>query len=414
MKFIRKLYRPISKLAAYQILMMVKFFFLFSIGVVFYSYIGYGILLYLLLKIKRLFSRRFPTPLAGDFEPEVSLVVSAYNEEDFIERKIKNSLEIDYPAGKLRWIFITDGSNDATPEIIRHHPQILLLHQPERKGKVAAMNRAIKHVQTPYTIFSDANTLLNAGSVREIMKHYADPRVGGVAGEKKIITRQKDKAAGAGEGIYWKYESLLKKLDSDFYSVVGAAGELFSVKTDLFHEAAEDTIIEDFVQSLQICMEGYVIRYEPRAFAVETASASMREEQKRKIRIAAGAFQAMVILKSLFNLFRYPVLAFQFISHRVLRWTLCPLCLFICFSTNAYLVYQGTTRIYEVVFLFQLVFYTLAWTGWVLAARNLKWKILYIPYYFLFMNLSVFLGFFRFIRKKQTAVWEKAARHAHP
>ena len=414
MKFIRKLYRPISKLAAYQILMMVKFFFLFSILVVFYSYIGYGILLYLLLKIKRLFFPRFPTPLAGDFEPEVSLVVSAYNEEDFIERKIKNSLEIDYPAGKLRWIFITDGSNDATPEIIRHHPQIVLLHQPERKGKVAAMNRAIKHVQTPYTIFSDANTLLNASSVREIMKHYADPRVGGVAGEKKIITRQKDKAAGAGEGIYWKYESLLKKLDSDFYSVVGAAGELFSVKTDLFHQAAEDTIIEDFVQSLQICMEGYVIRYEPRAFAVETASASMREEQKRKIRIAAGAFQAMVILKRLFNLFRYPVLSFQFISHRVLRWTLCPLCLFICFSTNAYLVYQGTSRIYEVVFLFQIVFYTLAWTGWVLAARNLKWKILYIPYYFLFMNLSVFLGFFRFIRKKQTAVWEKAARHAHP
>jgi poly-beta-1,6-N-acetyl-D-glucosamine synthase len=394
--------------------MMVKFFFLFSILVVFYSYIGYGILLYLLLKIKRLFLRKFPTPLAGDFEPEVSLVVSAYNEADFIERKIRNSLEIDYAPGKLRWIFITDGSDDATPEIIRRHPQILLLHQAERKGKVAAMNRAIKQVKTPYTIFSDANTLLNAGSVREIMKHYADPRVGGVAGEKKIITREKDKAAGAGEGIYWKYESFLKKLDSDFYSVVGAAGELFSVKTDLFHEAAEDTIIEDFVQSLQICMQGYVIRYEPRAFAVETASASMREEQKRKIRIAAGAFQAMVILKGLFNLFRYPVLSFQFISHRVLRWTLCPLCLFICFAANAFLVYQGTTRIYEVVFLFQLVFYTLAWTGWLLASRNLKLKILYIPYYFLFMNLSVFLGFFRFIRKKQTAVWEKAARHTHP
>jgi poly-beta-1,6-N-acetyl-D-glucosamine synthase len=414
LKFIRKLYPPISKLAAYQILMMVKFFFLFSILVVFYSYIGYGILLYLLLRIKHLFSRRFPTPLAGDFVPEVSLVVSAYNEEDFIERKIKNSLEIDYPPGKLRWIFITDGSNDGTPEVIRHYPQILLMHQPDRKGKVAAMNRAIKQVRTPYVIFSDANTLLNAGSVREIVKHYADPAVGGVAGEKKIITRQKDKAAGAGEGIYWKYESYLKKLDSDFYSVVGAAGELFSVKTDLFHEAAEDTIIEDFVQSLQICMQGYVIRYEPRAFAVETASASMLEEQKRKIRIAAGAFQAMVILKGLFNLFRYPVLSFQFISHRVLRWTLCPLCLFICFATNAFLVYQGTTRIYEVVFLFQLVFYTLAWTGWLMAARNLKWKILYIPYYFLFMNLSVFLGFFRFIRKKQTAVWEKAARHAHP
>ena len=123
---------------------------------------------------------------------------------------------------------------------------------------------------------------------------------------------------------------------------MGAAGELFSVKTNLFHEAAEDTIIEDFVQSLQICMEGYVIRYEPKAYAIETASASMREEQKRKVRIAAGAFQAMIILKRLFNVFRYPVLSFQFISHRILRWTLCPVCLLVCFISNAWLVYTQT------------------------------------------------------------------------
>ncbi len=111
---------------------------------------------------------------------------------------------------------------------------------------------------TPYVIFSDANTLLNQACVKEIMKHYADPKVGGVAGEKKVLSGNQDKAAGAGEGLYWKYESLLKKLDSEFYTVVGAAGELFSVKTALFHEAAENTIIEDFVQSLQICKEGYV------------------------------------------------------------------------------------------------------------------------------------------------------------
>jgi biofilm PGA synthesis N-glycosyltransferase PgaC len=403
-----------SKLASNQLLMMLKFFFLFSVLIVFYSYVGYGILIYLFLKLKRLFTSRSITPFASDFEPAVTLVVSAYNEADFIERKIKNSLDLEYPAGKLKWIFITDGSDDATPDIIRKYHEILLLHQRERKGKVAAMNRAIKHVETPYTIFCDANTLLNPESVREIVKHYSDPRVGGVAGEKKIIVREKDKAAGAGEGIYWKYESFLKKLDSEFYSVVGAAGELFSVKTDLFHEAAEDTIIEDFVQSLQICMEGYIIRYEPKAFAVETASATMREEQKRKIRIAAGAFQAMGILKNVFNVFRYPVLFFQFISHRILRWTLCPICLFISFISNSLLVYQGAGRFYQVFFLLQIVFYTLAWTGWLMASRNLKMKAFYIPYYFLFMNLSVFLGFYRFIRKKQTAVWEKAARHSHP
>ncbi|HSZ86392.1 MAG TPA: glycosyltransferase, partial [Puia sp.] len=188
------------------------------------------------------------------FIPEVTLLVSAYNEAEFIECKIKNSLDLDYPPGKLKWVFITDGSTDETPEIIKKYENILLLHQKERKGKIAAMNRAIKYVDTPYVIFNDANTLLNPLAVREILKHYSDPRVGGVAGEKKILSKKRDKAAGAGEGIYWKYESLLKKLDSEFYTVVGAAGELFSVKTSLFHEAAPDTIIEDFVQSLKICM----------------------------------------------------------------------------------------------------------------------------------------------------------------
>lgn len=211
--------------------------------------------------------------------------------------------------------------------------------------------------------------------------------------------------------MYWKYESLLKKLDSDLNSVVGAAGELFSLKTSLFHEAAEDTIIEDFVQSMKICMEGYVIRYEPNAFAVEHGSATMRDEQKRKIRIAAGAFQAMGILKALFNVFRYPILSFQFISHRILRWTLCPLCLLLCFLSNGWLVYANSGGFYLVFFLAQTVFYAVACMGWIMANRNIKIKALYIPYYFLFMNLSVFMGFYRWIRKKQSAVWEKAARH---
>jgi poly-beta-1,6-N-acetyl-D-glucosamine synthase len=393
---------------------MLKFLFFFSYLIIFYSYIGYGMLVYLLVKIKRLLSKQNFILEDSSFEPEVTLLVAAYNESGFIEQKIQNSLSLRYPAGKLRWIFITDGSDDTTPVIIRKYSQILLLHQNERKGKLEAINRAIKYVETPYVIFSDANTLLNPECVYEIVKHYADPMVGGVAGEKKIILKKKDKAVAAGEGIYWRYESLLKKLDSQFYSVVGAAGELFSVRTSLFHEAAVDTIIEDFVQSLQLCLAGYVVRYEPNAFAIETASVSMVEEQKRKVRIAAGAFQAMQILKGLFNVFRYPVLSFQFISHRVLRWTLCPICLITGFLSNVLLIYLSSGRIYVVVLLAQCVFYVMALVGWLFATRNLRLKAFYVPYYFLFMNLSVFLGFYRFIRKKQTAVWEKAARHTYP
>jgi biofilm PGA synthesis N-glycosyltransferase PgaC len=393
--------------------MMLKFLFFFSFIILLYSYIGYGIVLYLLVKIKRLLSKKTSSVLDPHFEPEITLIVAAYNEADIIEQKIRNSLNIDYPAEKLKLIFVTDGSEDSTPSIIGKYNQILLLHQEERKGKLSAMNRAVKRVNTPFIIFSDANTLLNTESVREIVKHYAEPRVGGVAGEKKIISREKDKAVASGEGIYWKYESFLKRLDSEFYSVIGAAGELFSIRTSLFHEVPTDTIIEDFVQSLQLCKDGWLVRYEPNAYATESASSSMREEQKRKVRIAAGAFQAMIILKDLFNVFRYPILSFQFISHRILRWTLCPLCLVTGLITNLLLVYNKQGRLFIVVLLVQCVFYAMALIGWIFAKKNIKTKIFYIPYYFLFMNLSVFMGFYRHLRKKQTAVWEKAGRHIH-
>jgi biofilm PGA synthesis N-glycosyltransferase PgaC len=393
--------------------MMFKFIFFFSFLIVIYSYIGYGILLYLLVKIKRLFVVKNSLKVDPDFEPEITLIVSAYNEASIIEIKVRNSLDLDYPSDKLRLVFITDGSEDGTPAIISKYNRILLLHEEERKGKLAAMNRAMKFVSTPYVIFSDANTLLNPESVNEIVKHYVDPRVGAVAGEKKILFKEKDKAVAAGEGIYWKYESLLKRLDSEFYSVVGAAGELFSIRTSLFHVVPADTIIEDFVQSLKLCMEGWLVRYEPNAYAIESASSSMQEEQKRKVRIAAGAFQAMLILKGLFNIFRYPVLSFQFISHRILRWTLCPVCLITGLISNVVLVYNNAGRLYFVVLLGQIVFYAMALVGWIFARRNIKSKIFYIPYYFVFMNLSVFLGFYRFLGKKQTAVWEKADRHIH-
>jgi len=136
----------------------------------------------------------------------------------------------------------------------------------------------------------------------------------------------------------------------------------------------------------------------------------MKEEEKRKIRISAGAFQAMFMLKGLFNFFRYPVLSFQFVSHRVLRWTLCPLCLTVLFITNGIIALEVSQGWYVFTFILQLVFYLLAFLGWVLANRNIRIKILFIPYYFLFMNVSVFLGFFRFLKKGQTVLWEKASR----
>lgn len=393
-----------------MILTIINFIFWLSLGLIFYSYVGYGILVWILVRIKKLWKK--PSPLLTDEEslPQVALIVAAYNEQDFIEQKIANSLELDYPKHKLELVFITDGSNDLTPDIIRKQNNIQLLHQPERRGKVAAMNRAIRHVEALIVIFCDANTLLNKQCVRNIVRHYADPKVGGVAGEKRIWQNTADAAAAAGEGLYWKYEGFLKKLDSDLYTTVGAAGELFSVRRELFESAPEGTIIEDFVQSLKLCINGYVVRYEPDAYAAEAPSASIKEEMKRKVRICAGAFQAMVLLKELFNIFKYPVVSFQFISHRILRWTLCPVALITLLLSNIGIVALAPSPFFTLVLILQGAFYITGITGWIFASKNIRLKAVYIPFYFLFMNISVFIGFNRFIRNKQTVLWEKAAR----
>ncbi len=402
-----------GRLAVYlnlQKMIFFKILFWASLAIVFYSYVGYGILLWALVKIKNIFKKAKPVPT--DFEPPVTLVVAAFNEADFIEEKIKNTFELDYPKDKLQIIFITDGSSDATPSIVEQYNNIELLHQPQRQGKVAAMNRAIDFVKNEIVIFCDANTLLSKASVKKIAAHYSNPKVGGVAGEKRILLSNKDAAAAAGEGLYWKYESFLKKLDSDLYTTVGAAGELFSVRTTLFEKAPTNTIIEDFVQSLKLCINGYVVRYEPEAYAAELPSASIKEEMKRKVRICAGAFQAMLLLKPLFNFFKYPVVSFQFISHRILRWTLCPIALILLLISNILIVISSGSAFYLMILIAQVIFYVMGITGWIYANKDIKMKIFFIPFYFLFMNMAVFMGFKRFIKGNQSVLWDKAARKA--
>jgi len=379
-----------------------------GIFLIFYSYVGYGILLYGIVKLKRIF-KRGKMKVDEDYQPEVSFVVPSYNEADFIQKKIKNCLDLEYPKDKLKIIFITDGSTDGTPEIIRNNfPQITVLHESKRAGKSAAENRSMKFVNTPIVIFSDANTILPKSAVKDIVKHYADPKVGAVSGEKRIMEMDQDNATGAGEGIYWKYESLLKKLDSELLTIVGAAGELFSFRRELFMELEEDTILDDFILSLRIASKGYKVVYEPKAYAMETASESVKEEMKRKIRICAGGWQAMVRLNSLLNPFKNFTLTFQYVSHRVLRWSIAPLFLLLLFPINILLFNQGL--IYQVLLYSQTLFYMLAMLGWYFENRKMRVKALFVPYYFFIMNYSVFLGFFRYIFKKQAAAWERSKR----
>jgi len=376
----------------------------------FYCYLGYGILL---ASVNRF--RQFFTSPAVKIKPhyeDITLVVAAYNEGEILEEKIRNCFAIDYPGDKLKFIFITDGSTDNTPDIVARHPSLKLLHQPERKGKLAAIKRAMLHVETPLVVFSDANAILNRQSIQLIAAHYNDPAIGGVAGEKKIRPDQYSGLSEA-EGLYWQYESFLKKQDSSFYTVVGAAGELFSIRTALFEQPDESVILDDFLISMQVCLQQFKIAYEPGAYAIESASASLAEEEKRKVRISAGAYQSISYLKECLNIFKHPLLTIQYVSRRLLRWVICPALLPLLLLTNIYIVNTGQGQeLYSGLLFCQLFFYLLAIPGWMLVRSGQKAGMLSVPFYFVFMNYCLVKGFFRYLRGKQTVLWEKSLRGA--
>jgi len=385
--------------------------FWISLFIIIYTFIGYGLILYTLVIFRRLFKgkRQIPALNSGNF-PSCTLVIAAYNEEHFILEKIRNTLSLNYPEGKLEILFITDGSTDKTPEILNQYPEIKLMHQPERKGKVAALHRAVEQVKTEIIIFTDANTLLNKDALMNIAVHYADQKVGAVAGEKRIHSEERADAGAAGEGFYWKYESRLKKWDSELFSVIGAAGELFSVRTELYQAVPEDTILDDFMISMLIALKGYRIIYEPNAYAVENASANITEELKRKIRIAAGGIQSILRLKPLLNVFNYGILSFQYISHRVLRWTITPFLLILVLFLNIFISLESEQLIYNLLLAAQSIFYMLAFIGMVFEKTELRFKLFFIPYYFCVMNFAILAGLKRYMGSQQSAIWEKAER----
>lgn len=398
--------------------LIIEIFFWVCIGLVFYTYIGYGVLAWFFVKVRKIAGITFPTSDDPTFQPRISLVVPAYNEMSCIEAKVKNSFGLDYPADKMDVLFVTEGSNDGTTEYIESlrttYPNLKIIGGNERKGKIEAMNMAIKTITTPIVIFTDANTTLNKAVIKNIVRHFKDEKVGAVAGEKRIQTDDNEAAAGAGEGLYWKYESFLKKLDTKLYSVVGAAGELFAVRTNLYGSVEKDTLLDDFMVSLRVAANGYRVIYEPQAYAIERPSFSIQEEMKRKIRIATGGFQSIARLGFLWNIFKYGWLSFQYVSHRAMRWAVAPFCLPLIFVLNLTLVIIEDTNeplsLYKILFLAQVVFYILAITGYWFENQKIRIKLLFVPFYFSFMNYCAIKGYNQYRQGITSGIWEKAKR----
>ncbi len=382
---------------------LITILFWVSFFIVFYAFIGYGIVITLLAKTKA----KPVTTEPSEWMP-VTLVVPCYNEADILSEKVANCFALDYPKEKLQYMFITDGSTDNSPQIIQQYSNITLLHSPVRGGKSAAENRSMQHVNTPVVIFTDANTSLNTNAVKNIVRHFYDEKVGCVSGEKRVMTASDD-GASATEGVYWKYESFLKKQDSDWYTAVGAAGELVAFRTSLYEEMPHDTILDDFIQSMIIASKGYKIVYEPEAYAMEVPSANIKEEIKRKVRICAGGWQSIARLQQRIHFANDTRLAFQYYSHRVLRWTVTPFLMIVMFITSGLLSANGN-GFQQSLFVLQVLFYASAFAGYLAETNNIKIKLLYVPFYFCMMNWCVIAGLKRYLKKQQSGAWDKAVR----
>ena len=380
---------------------------------VFYTYLGYGMLLWLLVRLKRIVRgkverRTLPT---DDAElPEVTFMVCAYNEQDVVDMKMKDIHQLDYPKNKLHITWVTDGSSDNTNERLKAYPDVDIIFTPERKGKTAALNHGLSMIKSSITVMTDANTMVNTGAIKEIVRLMEDPKVACVAGEKRVMARYEGQAAAEGEGLYWKYESALKRMDSELYSAMGAAGELNAIRTALYEPMPENALLDDFVMSMKMVDKGYKIAYTSDAYAMEYGSADLQEESKRKRRIAAGGLQSCWWLKKMMNPFRRPVVAFQFVSHRVLRWSITPFALMALIPINVALVMMKAGTIYTASWILQIVFYLAALCGYLLEQKGRRSKLLYVPYYFLFMNMNVFAGIPYLYSHRGGGTWEKAKR----
>jgi len=393
---------------------LISLLFWLSVLFVIYTYIGYPILIGIFAYVK-------PQRTSySNLEPSVTLLITAYNEEAVLYKKIENSLALEYPKEKLQILIAADGSTDGTQEIVKQFSDlgVELSFVPERSGKIVAMNRAVLKARGDIIVFSDANNMYEPDTLSKLLVPFSDGTVGATTGAKMIIQDGSD--LGSAEGIYWKYESWIKRKETTFSSCIGAVGEILAVRRDLYIPPPKNVINDDYFIVLELLKRGYRISYVPEARSFEYVSVQESDEIIRRSRMTSGKYQAIF---SFFNLlpFGRPVLLWQIVSHKYFRAFL-PFGFIGAFFTNVVLVslpsrldsFSTTSLGHPGVWWFmlglQLVFYLLAFAPGKRRVGGLFGKILYIPAYLVNSNIAVLKGLYGFLSKKQTNVWKRVRR----
>jgi cellulose synthase/poly-beta-1,6-N-acetylglucosamine synthase-like glycosyltransferase len=376
---------------------MWEFLFWCSAAVIVYPYIGYPALLYLFARLKRL-----ETVENHDAAwPTLCLLISAFNEEKVIRKKIENSLSLKYPKDRLRIMVASDGSTDNTVRIAGDYEDlgVEVFHIPQRRGKSAIINDAMKTINEGVVVFTDANCMFAEDALEKLARHFSDSQIGCVVGKLRYVERHLS-SVGKGEGAYWKYEAKISMLESELRSVLVANGPIFAIRRSLFRELYPE-VANDFQLPVEIASQGYGVVHDPDAVAFERSTIFWREEFQRKVRIVLRGLAGFSILRGKFRGFRL----WQFVSHKLLRWVMGPF-LLLAFLSNAVLF--PFSLVYASFFACQVLFYVAAINGWRLKRTRKPRSIYYVPFYFTMVNFAAIVAIAKFSVGRRQAVWEKA------
>ncbi len=369
------------------------------LAVVVYVYAGYPLVL---MCLRALGGGR---PVRREpIEPPLTLIISAFNEQDVIAAKIRNSLAVDYRREQLQIIVVSDASDDRTDAIVAGFAGegVELLRMTERGGKTLGLNAALERARGEIVVFSDANAMYGRDALRMLARNFADPSVGAAVGESTYTDAEVESERS--EGLYWRYETAIKRLESAIGSVVGGDGAIYAIRRSLYVPMRADAL-SDFVNPLQIVAGGHRCVYEPGARSFERAGDDFQKEFRRKVRIVNRGWRATLGFARLLNPARYGLFAFELFSHKLLRWVL-PLFLVALFVVSVVVAGQGP--LYGLALAGQIIFYVLAAIGHALRRRPSIPAVFSVPYFFCLVNLASMLGIFDAFRGKTYTTWTTA------
>lgn len=371
--------------------------FWLSAGFLAFHYFGYPLLMGILAKLKK----ERPLPLRKELPP-VTMIISVYNEEDVIRERLENCRALDYPRDKLKILVVSDGSTDKTHGIVEEYAQqgIELWVVQGRVGKTGALNEVIPQLNTEIVIFTDANSMLRPDAIRQLVRHFADPKVGAVCGELQLT------GDAGSEGVYWRYENAIKRWESRVSTLTVLNGALYALRRQL-HKPMNPQAANDFQHPLQVALQGYRCVYEPLAVAEEPAGRDEAVEAKRRVRIISRGWKGLVSHIQILNPFKAGAFTFQFIARKLLRW-LGPLLMVMAFGSNLAL---AGVPFYRVLFILQLIFYSLAFLGMIFSKLRVRLLVTHLPYYFCLINWSALRALIWAIAGRDSAVWKPTTQY---